>query len=358
MADTKPVDKKSIPGKGTAEKPAVKKTTVMQSKPQAQIQQPAPTTSVYKPPPGQQPCPAQVPPPAPVPPAPPVPAPPPVEEPGHAELLERILAEHETFKLILVQLTEIAKIAGTVAKPEVQYYNTPLTAIQVATPVQPNSPDTFSNIITGVPGYQSEGIYNALQRISPKITVINDGSDSLFVITTPDSTNWSTEAAILMGEARTFFNVWELRLRSPAAGDVTKLTGGIYRVTEFDFWLAYSTNPNRSQFTARSVTTPIAPAAGSTISTLLGATLQIPNGFALVVRSNVYNAALSSVFVAGSIPAGVPANPPVDAVTNVGVAGSRNTLAPGDSIKLYVRNTDAVAVLGSAALLVDILVEQ
>ena len=150
--------------------------------------------------------------------------------------------------------------------------------------------------------------------------------------------------------------MWELRLRSPAAGDTTKLTGGIYRVTEFDFWLAYSTNPNRSLFTAQRLTTL---ALGTTISTLLGVTLQIPNGFALVVRSNVANAGGTFVYVAGPIPAGVPADPPVDAVTNVGAAATRITLAPGDSVKLFIRNTDSVAILGSVAgLFVDILVEQ
>lgn len=352
MAETKPTDKKIIPGKGKEIKPAAKKTAVMQpGKPQAQIQQAGPTTSVYKPPPGQKPCtPAP-----PVTPEPPAPPPPPVEQPILTELLQRIVEEHETFRLILDQLTVIAQSTGTAAKPEMKYYNTPLTAIQVATPVQPNSPDTFSSIVTGNTGYQAEGIYNALQRISPRATVINDGSDTLFVISTADSTNWSTEAPILMGEARTFFNVWELRIRSPAAGDITKLTGGIYRVTEFDFWLAYSTNPNRSQFTAQTLTTLV---AGTTISTILGATLQIPNGFALVIRSDIANAVGTFVYVAGPLPA-VAATPPLSAVANVAAAATRITLAPGDSVKLFVRNTDAVAILGSVAgLFVDILAEQ
>lgn len=304
----------------------------------------------FRPSPYQRPCPAGIPPSAP-------PVPPPAGEPGYTELIQRILEQNETLRQILDQLIEVVKSAGTAPGQELQYYNTPLTGIQVPTPTQPSSPDSIANVTTVpvTPGYQIESIYNTLHRISPRITVINDGSDTLFVISTSDSTNWSTEAALLMGEARTFFNVWELRLRSPAAGDVTKLTGGIYRVTEFDFWLAYSTNPNRSQFTAQRLTT----GAAATISTLLGVTLQIPNGFALVVRSNVANAAGSFVYVAGAIPAGVPANPPVDAVTNVGVATTRNTLAPGDSVKLFVRNTDGVAILGSVAgLFVDILVEQ
>jgi len=319
-----------------------------------------PAQTGFRPSPYQRPCPAGTPPPI-----PPVP-PPSGGEPGYTELIQRILEQNETFRQMLVILTEIAKSAGTPPGQELQYYNTPLTAIQVVTPVQPNSPDVIANVITGTPGYQVEGIYNTLHRISPRITVINDGSDTLFVISTSDSTNWSTEAAILMGEARTFFNVWELRLRSPAAGVTATLTGGIYRVTEFDFWLAYSTNPNRSLFTGQRLAVPF-PAPGVTVTNLLiaagtlapGATLLVPNGFTLSIRSYIYNAALSSVYVAGPIPAGVPANPPVDAVANVGVAGTRITLAPGDVARLFVRNTDSVAILGSAAgLFVDILVEQ
>lgn len=362
MVNTKPADKKSVPGKTGPQANKIPVATVQrQNPPQAHIQQAAPATAVYKPPPGVQPCPAPVP--------APVPAPAPATDSGHLELIQRILEQHETFKLILDQLTAIVKSTGTSAKPEVEYYNTPQTAIQVATPIPPMSPDIIANAAANTPGYQIESVYNAVQRISPRITVINDGSDTIFVITTPDSTNWSSEAPILVGEARTFFNVWELRLRSPNAGDITKLTGGIYRVTEFDFWLAYATNPNRSLFTAQRLAVPFG-GAGSTITDLLiaagtllaGQTLRIPNGFSLVVRSYVANAAGSFVFVAGPIPpAPLPAlpNPPVDAVTNVGVAGTRNSLAPADTARIFVRNTDSVALLGSVAgLFVDILVEQ
>lgn len=313
----------------------------------------------FRPSPYQRPCPAG---------ATEPPVLPPGGEPGYTELIQLNLEQNETLRQMLAALTEIAKNAGTAPHQEIQFYNTPLTAIQVATPTQPDSPDVIANATT-VPvttGYQVEGIFNTLHRISPRITVINDGSDTLFVISTSDSINWSTEAAILMGEARTFFNVWELRIRSPAAGVTATLTGGIYRVTEFDFWLAYSTNPNRSLFTGQRLAVPF-PAPGVTVTNLLiaagtlapGATLLIPNGFSLTIRSYIYNAALSSVFVAGAIPAGVPANPPVDAVANVGVVGTRITLAPGDVARLFVRNTDGVAILGSVAgLFVDILVEQ
>lgn len=343
MADTKPVDKKSIPNKGTvgiAEKPAAKKTTVMQpGKPQAQIQQAAPTTSVYKPPPGQQPCAA---------PAPPEqPAPPPVEGPSHTELLQRILEEHETFRQILSQMTELVTSLGTAPKPEDKYYDTPQTVIAVATPLQPNSPDTFSNA-TAVPpiqGYQSENIYATVGRVATKITIINDGTTTLFVISSPEGKTWSSENTILIGEARTFWNVWELRLRSPSAGIIgPPLTGGVYRVTERDFWLAYSSaiagsSINRAAFTAQSV---------SPINNLPATTqlpnITVPNGFSLVVRATVGNA--TTIYLANS-------------VANLAIAANRNTLSPGDLVRLAITNANLVFVAGSGAGAnnVDILVE-
>lgn len=293
MAETKQVDKKSIPGKaGTAVKPAAKKTPVIQSgadktavpgqtQPQTQIQQPAPATSVYKPPPGTPPCTA------PAPPETPVPAPPPVEGPNYTELIQRIIADHDaivaqhgTMQQILSKMTELVTILGTAPKPEDEYYDTPLTIITVPTPLQPNSPDSFS-VLPATPGYQSENLYAALERISPKITVINDGTATLFVISSPDGKTWSSENTILTGEARTFWNVWELRLRSPLAGVIgPPTTGGVYRVTERDYWLPYiklvaSGSPGGfNPIDKASLTNQLQPAANTDILTaLLGAPL-------------------------------------------------------------------------------------
>ncbi|MDP3352850.1 MAG: hypothetical protein Q8S44_03820 [Flavobacteriaceae bacterium] len=361
MADTKPVNKKSIPGKGTAgraEEPAVKKTQVMQSgtgktatptpgniRPQAHIQQAAPTTTVYKPPPGQQPCTA------PAPPEPPVP--PPTEQPILTELIQRIIADHEaivaqhdTMQQILLKMTDLITILGTAPKPENDYYDTPQTIINVGTPLQPNSPDTFSSA-TAVPpvqGYQIENIYAALERIAPKITVINDGNATLFVISSPEGKTWSSENTILIGEARTFWNVWELRLRSPVAGIIGPPTaGGVYRVTERDFWLAYSSavagsNINRAAFTAQSVPIPF-PATTNLPP------IAVPNGFSLTVRATVGNATV--IYLANS-------------AANLAIAAQRITLAAGDTASLGITNANLVFVAGAGAGVnnVDILVEQ
>lgn len=266
-------------------------------------------------------------------------------------LLESIAKINDTLKLILQ-----AQAKGL---PEENFFDTGLAALTASTPNRPENP----NIIAagGIAGYDRIQVYESLSpsRNSPNLSVINDGTATLYILQSSDGENWtSVEVPILVGEARLFHNVYELRARGPSAGNITTLTGGIYRVTEYDYSLAYSTNPNRGLFAALRPTAPF-PAPGSTLSTLLGVNLLIPSGFALVVRSSVANAAGTFVFVAGPIPAGVLANPPVDAVTNVAAAATSNTLAPGDSVNLFVRDTDSVAILGSVAgLFVDILVEQ
>ncbi len=206
--------------KGTparAKQPDLKKVSMQGSEP---------AQTKFRPSPYQPPCPAAPPPSIP-------PVPPPEGEPSYTDLIQCILEQHETMQQILSKLTELVTILGTAPKPEKEYYDTPLTAITVATPTQPNSPDAL--------GYQAETIYATLQRIAPKITVINDGTATLFVISSPEGITWSSEAAILTGEARTFWNVFELRLRSPLAGVIgPPTTGGVYRVTERDYWLPYA----------------------------------------------------------------------------------------------------------------------
>lgn len=256
------------------------------------------------------------------------------------------MVDEKTLVQILEQLGVIVKnLKPDVAKPELDYYDTPQTVISVATTTQP-SPDVISNALAGTPGYQVEEIYPTLMRISPKITVINDGSATLFVISSPDGKDWSAEVTILVGEARTFYNVWELRLRSPTAGGIGPPTsGGVYRVTERDFWLAYTKGTsggaitNRAAFTAQSLQ-PIAATPGFTQLP----NIPVPDGFALVIRATVGNGA--QVFLANS-------------GANTAVVTARVTLNAGDSVKLFITNANLVFVAGSVAgQNVDILVEQ
>lgn len=228
---------------------------------------------------------------------------------SNSELIKKILEQHDTFKDILNALTEVVSRLGTIPKPELNYYDTPQTVIAVATPTQPNSPDTVSNATTTPPiqGYQLENVYTTLTRIAPKITVINDGTTSLFVITTPDGKNWSSEVTILTGEARTFFNVWALGIRGPAVGVISPLSGGVYRATERDFWLAYTKTISSQLFTpiqlglVHNVAQPVANA--DIFTTLFGAPLtpvNTPTAYRIeVAMSNAGNFLANVVNPAG-----------------------------------------------------------
>ena len=78
------------------------------------------------------------------------------------------------------------------------------------------------------PIYNKEMIFSVLERYSDIIHVINGGTNPLFVIVSHEgSTNFSKESVIFPGEVNDFYNIYELRLRSPEAGLQ-------YRVTEYD----------------------------------------------------------------------------------------------------------------------------
>lgn len=169
-------------------------------------------------------------------------------------LIKKLMEQQETFRQLLTALKDLYGSILTQGA-QIEYYNTPQTVIDVGTSAQPNSPDVLSSIgPPAVQGYQREQIYNRLHRIAPRITVINDGrstggNSTLFVISTSNGSTWTSESPILVGEARTFFNVWELRLRSPVAGSLSDFSGGVYRVTEYDYWLAYTNSISGALFT-------------------------------------------------------------------------------------------------------------
>lgn len=174
-------------------------------------------------------------------------------EVDNAALIKKVMEQQETLRQLLIVFKDLYGTLSQGAQKE--YYNTPQTVIDVGTSAQPNSPDVLSSVgPPAVQGYQREQIYNRLHRIAPRITVINDGrstggNSTLFVISTSDGSTWTSESPVLVGEARTLFNVWELRLRSPVAGSLTDFSGGVYRVTEYDYWLAYTNSISGALFT-------------------------------------------------------------------------------------------------------------
>lgn len=100
-----------------------------------------------------------------------------------------------------------------------KYYDISNT-ILVATATDPgNQDDTI---------YQQERVYEALQRNASILNVANDGTSNLFVrIGHGGTQTFSPEQIIYPGDVKTYYNVYELRLRSPLAGLP-------YRVSEYE----------------------------------------------------------------------------------------------------------------------------
>lgn len=178
-------------------------------------------------------------------------------------ILQEHLAEMNImFGKILKELqsTRLGRVTGSEGiEGEGMWYVTDEVPVRVATPnLPPATPggqmqaydpdliafDTFTQTFgPSSIGYQRERVRDVLKtRNAPRCTVINDGDTTIFVISSVNGRKWSPETPILPYEARTFFNVWELRIRCEHAGilTTTPFTGGVYRITEFDYWLAYS----------------------------------------------------------------------------------------------------------------------
>lgn len=217
---------------------------------------------------------------------------------------------------ILTQVFNELVMARTGALPtaggipgEGMYYVTDEVAIQVATPNPPPpividpdriSYDTLAQTFgPASDGYQRERIHDTIGRNATKATIINDGTVTIFAITSINGRKWSPPTPILAGEARTFINVWELRLRCATAGNLNTFTGGVYRVTEYDFWLSYvriisigppNVNLNFSPSSLVSVQNVAQPIAGFPILAADLVPINAPTTFRIMVAmSNVGN---------------------------------------------------------------------
>ena len=105
------------------------------------------------------------------------------------------------------------------------YYDTGLATISIATPTLPANFDIIA--APGRQGYDTHPIFSILGRVAPALIVANEPGSPLYVVVTSDGHSWGGEIVIEQGEARTFYDVWELRLRSPLANTQ-------YRITEFE----------------------------------------------------------------------------------------------------------------------------
>lgn len=101
------------------------------------------------------------------------------------------------------------------------YYDVDNT-ITTAQTSDPNDPDH--------PNYDRERVFVALERNAERVAVINDnpiGGATLFIIISHDGeAHWTRERPIYPQETKIYYNVYELRLRSPVASSP-------YRVTEY-----------------------------------------------------------------------------------------------------------------------------
>ncbi len=181
------------------------------------------------------------------------------------------------------------------------YYNTNFTEILVATPNKPESPDALT--INGSPGYQVHKINQTLMRNSPNLTVINDGTSTLYVVLSQDGKKWSQdENPLLPGELRIFYNVYEIRLRSPDMGFITgsDMSGGVYRITEYDTKPAYSgSSASNSQFIGFSSADPLSYFIGKPSNSVFES--QTPLGIGATFFGSIKDFNLSRLGFMGAI---------------------------------------------------------
>lgn len=134
--------------------------------------------------------------------------------------IDRATQEFAGFTRLFDDIGYSAISKGTAHHKRYENYYDVIHTITTAGPIDPN--DFDSNI------YNVERVYETLQRYSDIIFVSNVGTDTLFVIISHRGrTGFSQETPIFPGEVKTYYNTYELRLRSPTAGLP-------YRITEYD----------------------------------------------------------------------------------------------------------------------------
>ncbi len=76
--------------------------------------------------------------------------------------------------------------------------------------------------------YNRERIFEVVERNAEKLLVTNDGSDTMYIVVSHNGgVSFSKEVPLYAGESKIYDNVYELKLRSPTAGNT-------YRVMEYE----------------------------------------------------------------------------------------------------------------------------
>lgn len=173
-------------------------------------------------------------------------------------LFPELSEEHIIDKNLYIDKTEVrTKNFGDrqIEEKNLNRFNTGQLLITMSTEKQEDF-DQISDIENSKYGYDRINIYESMNRMSDKVHLINDGPDTMYVLlnrtgidsdnngiwthqteeeleknwTTQDNlhASWSSnEIMIYPGEKWTFFDIYEMRVRSPTQGNK-------YRVTEDD----------------------------------------------------------------------------------------------------------------------------
>lgn len=95
------------------------------------------------------------------------------------------------------------------------------STISTAVTTKPTDSDSSS--------YTSIKISDLVSRNSPELTIYNDGPGALYIIISHALNQFSDEFPLYEGEAKTYKNVREVKMRAPVAGCA-------YRLTEYNLW--------------------------------------------------------------------------------------------------------------------------
>lgn len=214
----------------------------------------------------------------------------------------------------------------------------------VATPGLRNtiSQDTVTDGVN--PGYDEVEVWNSLGgRKAQRAWLVNDGvqgtgkGDSLFLRISPDGKNFSPEFIMILGEIRIASDVYAIRFRSPTQGITLRASEReIYPpyVTSIENTFTTAGSSNKTNFTAQNV--------GVGVVDSILPNITVPDGYALIIRSNVNNG--GQIYVSR---------------TDATVPAGRNTLAAGDAMGLFITNANLVHVAGTlGAQTVDLTAEQ
>lgn len=174
-----------------------------------------------------------------------------------------------------------AKSEGKIEKCRYRNYYDVNDTITTAQTTNPHDEDH--------PNYNRERIFEALERNAEIIYVINDGTDVLYVIISHEGgQNFARERPIYPGDIKTFYNVYELRLRSATGGTE-------YRVTEYEIDTGCCPKASPNYFTSAALDDIPGTSSGSRV----GSNDNIPSSV-FILLSNVTSSTNPTNFPATS----------------------------------------------------------